>query len=80
MLGMEIRVKVEQYVHEKIKALRVNNKGQYENVSIMRMNAMKYLPNFFKKGQVFINITASSLKSSFFFLILTLRRKNIRLE
>ncbi|KAI9297620.1 tRNA guanine-N7 methyltransferase [Neoconidiobolus thromboides FSU 785] len=53
MLGMEIRVKVEDYVHEKIVALRKNSKeGQYQNISILRMNAMKFLPNFFVKGQL----------------------------
>ena len=50
--GMEIRLKVEEYVYERIKALRIQNPGSYQNVSIMRMNAMKFLPNFFEKGQV----------------------------
>lgn len=50
--GMEIRLKVEEYVYERIKALRAQHPGQYQNVSIMRMNAMKFLPNFFEKGQV----------------------------
>jgi hypothetical protein len=49
---MEIRLKVEEYVYERIKALRIQNPGSYQNVSIMRMNAMKFLPNFFEKGQV----------------------------
>ncbi len=49
---MEIRVKVEEYVHERINALRLQNPGQYQNISIIRMNAMKFLPNFFEKGQV----------------------------
>lgn len=52
MLGMEIRTKVEQYVYERIKALRVQKPGNYQNVSIMRMNAMKFLPNFFEKAQL----------------------------
>jgi tRNA (guanine-N7-)-methyltransferase len=51
MIGMEIRVKVEEYVRKKIAALRVQT-GLYENVSVMRMNSMKYSPNFFKKGQL----------------------------
>ncbi|KAG0228036.1 tRNA (guanine-N(7)-)-methyltransferase (tRNA(m7G46)-methyltransferase) [Actinomortierella wolfii] len=51
MLGMEIRVKVEEYVNQKILALRKNRPGQYENASIIRMNAMKFLPNFFEKHQ-----------------------------
>ncbi|CAO3695691.1 unnamed protein product [Umbelopsis ramanniana] len=52
MIGMEIRLKVEEYVYERIKALRIQNPGSYQNVSIMRMNAMKFLPNFFEKGQL----------------------------
>ncbi|KAL1920918.1 uncharacterized protein VTP21DRAFT_11553 [Calcarisporiella thermophila] len=52
MLGMEIRVQVEQYVWERIQALRKQQPGSYENVSVMRMNAMKFLPNFFEKGQL----------------------------
>lgn len=52
MLGMEIRVKVSDYVQDRIKALREHNPGQYENVACIRTNAMKYLPNFFAKGQV----------------------------
>ncbi|KAJ3331008.1 tRNA (guanine-N(7)-)-methyltransferase (tRNA(m7G46)-methyltransferase) [Blyttiomyces sp. JEL0837] len=58
MVGMEIRIKVEQYVAKRIDALRNNSDvardepGSYQNVSVMRMNAMKYLPNFFKKAQL----------------------------
>jgi tRNA (guanine-N7-)-methyltransferase len=32
--------------------LRLENPGQYQNISVMRHNAMKYLPNFFRKGQL----------------------------
>ncbi|KAF5341840.1 hypothetical protein D9611_001732 [Ephemerocybe angulata] len=53
MLGLEIRVQVSQYVHDRIAALRVthaNDDGkQYENVSVVRANAMKFLPNYFTK-------------------------------
>ncbi|KNC78381.1 tRNA (guanine-N(7)-)-methyltransferase [Sphaeroforma arctica JP610] len=54
---MEIRTKVADYVHDKIVALRNNaeKKGDmdgYQNVSVIRHNAMKYLPNFFEKGQL----------------------------
>lgn len=52
MLGMEIRVKVSEYVQDRIKALRLQNPGKYENIACIRSNAMKYLPNFFVKGQV----------------------------
>ncbi|KAI8848015.1 putative methyltransferase-domain-containing protein [Chytridium lagenaria] len=54
MLGMEIRVKVEEFVEKKILALRTQNKdkkrdesGSYQNISVMRMNAMKYLSKMF---------------------------------
>lgn len=52
MLGMEIRVKVSDYVTDRIKALRKQNPGQFENVACIRTNAMKLLPNFFSKGQL----------------------------
>ncbi|KAJ3044465.1 tRNA (guanine-N(7)-)-methyltransferase (tRNA(m7G46)-methyltransferase) [Rhizophlyctis rosea] len=59
MLGMEIRVKVEEYVDKRIQALRTQNAskahdeaGFYQNISVSRMNAMKFMPNFFKKGQL----------------------------
>lgn len=52
MLGMEIRVKVSDYVMDKIAALRSQHPGQYQNIACLRSNAMKYLPNYFKKGQV----------------------------
>jgi tRNA (guanine-N7-)-methyltransferase len=53
MLGMEIRVKVSDYVRDRIDALRQQHGGdKYQNISVIRGNAMKYLPNFFEKGQV----------------------------
>ena len=52
ILGMEIRVKVSDYVRDRIVALRTQNPGQYENIACLRGNAMKYLPNFFVKGQL----------------------------
>eukprot|EP00088_Acartia_fossae_P004185 TRINITY_DN1177_c0_g1_i5.p1 TRINITY_DN1177_c0_g1~~TRINITY_DN1177_c0_g1_i5.p1 ORF type:complete len:276 (-),score=55.92 TRINITY_DN1177_c0_g1_i5:300-1082(-) len=52
MLGMEIRVKVSDYVRDRIKALRVKHPGQFNNIACIRTNAMKYLPNFFRKGQL----------------------------
>lgn len=63
MLGMEIRVKVTDFVHKRILALReqaketqtLNKDGQvidYQNASVIRANAMKFLPNFFQKGQL----------------------------
>ncbi|KAJ0068605.1 hypothetical protein NL108_009720, partial [Boleophthalmus pectinirostris] len=52
MLGMEIRVKVSDYVRDRIKALREAEPGKYQNIACIRGNAMKYLPNFFTKGQL----------------------------
>ncbi|XP_049858456.1 tRNA (guanine-N(7)-)-methyltransferase isoform X1 [Schistocerca gregaria] len=52
MLGMEIRIKVSDYVMDRISALRLQYPGKYENIACLRSNAMKYLPNFFRKGQL----------------------------
>jgi tRNA (guanine-N7-)-methyltransferase len=69
LLGLEIRVKVSDYVMDRIKALRHNASlsesgteikngsdpetgSDYQNVACIRTNAMKHLPNFFKKGQL----------------------------
>lgn len=54
---MEIRVQVSQYVEDRITALRVQSKdsedqpgsAHYQNVSVVRANAMKFLPNYFPK-------------------------------
>ncbi|XP_034022714.1 tRNA (guanine-N(7)-)-methyltransferase isoform X2 [Thalassophryne amazonica] len=51
MLGMEIRVKVSDYVQDRIQSLRASAPGSYQNIACIRSNAMKYLPNFFFKGQ-----------------------------
>lgn len=54
ILGMEIRVQVTEYVEERIRALRESNaaSGKFENCSVIRANSMKFLPNFFKRGQL----------------------------
>lgn len=52
MIGMELRDKVTEYVKERILALRVANPGQYQNISVVRTNSMKYIPNYFGKGQL----------------------------
>ncbi|MCL4144264.1 UNVERIFIED_CONTAM: hypothetical protein GTU68_051774 [Idotea baltica] len=54
MLGMEIRVKVSDYVMDRISTLRESAKdtGGYQNIACIRTNAMKYLPNYFSKGQL----------------------------
>jgi tRNA (guanine-N7-)-methyltransferase len=59
ILGMEIRVQVSQYVEDRIAALRVTASESsagidaiphdYQNVSVVRANAMKFLPNYFSK-------------------------------
>lgn len=54
-LGMEIRVQVTQYVEDRIIALRQQHKDKpsdYQNISVIRGNAMKFIPNFFYKGQL----------------------------
>lgn len=52
MLGLEIRVKVSDYVRDRIQALQHNHAEKYDNIAVLRTNAMKYLPNFFHKGQL----------------------------
>ncbi|ODQ67615.1 hypothetical protein NADFUDRAFT_82044 [Nadsonia fulvescens var. elongata DSM 6958] len=54
ILGMEIRVQVTNYVEDRIIALRQQHAktGGYNNISVLRGNAMKFLPNFFERGQL----------------------------
>ncbi|KAF2833473.1 putative methyltransferase [Ophiobolus disseminans] len=54
ILGMEIRTSVTEYVQEKTRALRAQNASTngYQNVSCIRANTMKFLPNFFHKSQL----------------------------
>ena len=58
---MEIRVQVTQYVEDRIAALRLENSdsrssepvpGRYQNIAIVRANAMKFLPNYIRKAQL----------------------------
>lgn len=51
-IGMEIRVKVSDYVKDRIEVLRKLNPGQYENIACIRTNSMKFLTNYFHKGQL----------------------------
>ncbi|XP_037938655.1 tRNA (guanine-N(7)-)-methyltransferase-like [Teleopsis dalmanni] len=51
-IGLEIRVKVSDYVMDRITALREIHPNAYTNIACIRTNAMKYLPNFFYKGQL----------------------------
>lgn len=52
MIGMEIRDKVTEYVKERILGLRATNPSRYQNISVVRTNSMKYIPNYFEKGQL----------------------------
>lgn len=68
ILGMEIRTSVTEFVQDKIKALRSQQRQQhaakdatpesspqqpsYENISCIRANTMKFLPNFFHGAQL----------------------------
>lgn len=52
ILGIELRQKVTEYVKARITALREANPGEYCNIAVMRNNAMKFLPNFFRKGEI----------------------------
>eukprot|EP01132_Coremiostelium_polycephalum_P004293 gene4293-5368_t len=53
IVGMELRDLVVSYVDDRIKKLREQKEGgAYQNISVIRTNAMKYLPNYFEKGQL----------------------------
>lgn len=54
VLGMEIRVQVTEYVEDRIIALRQQHASSsgYQNIAVIRANAMKFLPNFFHQGQL----------------------------
>ena len=52
MLNKVVFFKVSDYVKDRVIALRESNPGQYQNINVLRRNAMKYLPNYFRKGQV----------------------------
>jgi tRNA (guanine-N7-)-methyltransferase len=54
-LGIEIRPKVVEYVEQRIEKLRNNNANEvanYQNCAVFNTNAMKFLPNYFFKGQL----------------------------
>jgi tRNA (guanine-N7-)-methyltransferase len=52
ILGLEIRPKVAEFVRLRILAQRKDHPTQYQNCSVLRTNAMKYLPNFFAGGSL----------------------------
>lgn len=47
-----ILIQVTEYVKERVLALRASNPGQYDNISVVRTNSMKYIPNYFGKAQL----------------------------
>jgi tRNA (guanine-N7-)-methyltransferase len=51
---MELRTSVTEFVVDKIKAMRNQNLETqlYQNISCIRANSMKYMPNFFNRGQI----------------------------
>lgn len=51
-MGMEIREKVTNYVGERIRGLRLEHPGKFQNVSVIRTNVMKFLVNYFRKAQL----------------------------
>ncbi|PPJ53343.1 hypothetical protein CBER1_00918 [Cercospora berteroae] len=54
ILGLEIRTSVTSFVQDKARALRTQHTqtNGYQNVSCVRANTMKFLPNFFHKSQL----------------------------
>jgi tRNA (guanine-N7-)-methyltransferase len=54
ILGMEIRTSVTDFVLDKIRAVRAQNMEtkSYNNIACIRANAMKHMPNFFRRGQL----------------------------
>ena len=52
IIGMEIRAQVSEYVRERALALRKEHPGEYQNISGLRTNSMKFLPNYFQRGQL----------------------------
>ena len=49
---MEIRAQVTAYTQDRIKALRQQKPVSHQNIACLRTNAMKFLPNFFRRGQL----------------------------
>lgn len=52
IVGLEIRAKAAEFVRDRIAELQQKHEGQYTNIACLRCNAMKHLPNHFKKGQL----------------------------
>lgn len=62
-VGLEIRTQVTEYVIDRISALRTQSQADdlsssrpqnspYQNISTLRANTMKFLPNFFHRAQL----------------------------
>lgn len=51
ILGLEIRDRVVDAVHDRLRKLRAENPA-YGNLGVINMNAMKHLPNYFDRGQL----------------------------
>ena len=45
-------VQVTNYVIERVAALRREEAGTFTNITALRTNAMRHLPNYFAKGQL----------------------------
>ncbi len=61
------------YVKERVLALRREHPGQYGNIACVRTNTQKYLPNYFRKGQLtklFFLFPVRALPKSYPFLTL----------
>lgn len=52
LVGLEIRERVMEFCEAKLAKLRSEGNGQYDNVTYIRTNAMRFMPNFFKKSQI----------------------------
>jgi tRNA (guanine-N7-)-methyltransferase len=60
--GLELRTQVTEYVVTRVAALRAQNQlrpadspekfGPYQNISALRTNSMKFLPNYFHRAQL----------------------------
>lgn len=56
LLGLELRSQVLSYVHSRVAALRsqhpLPSPTNYQNISALRTNTMKFLPQFFTEGSL----------------------------
>ena len=52
VLALEIRAKVCEFVRLRIEEMRKEVPARAQNAAVLKTNAMKYLPHFFRKGQL----------------------------